>query len=161
MKKILTALLTTVLLVSVNGCQTAPPDSKPAQQPLMVRAESTPATDQATTNTTTTIEQIITGINFKPTVSLLKNRDWIDHLTVKLLFLEEEIDFFHSALRSLPPELAPLMWDLTVERLTWDAVEAKHHVCRATVGKYRKKAICELDALYAVHDKEMADYILR
>lgn len=89
------------------------------------------------------------------------NRDWIDHLIVKLLALEEEIDFFHSALRSLPPELAPLMWDLSVERLTWDTVEAKHHVCRATIGKYRKKAICELDALYAVHDKEMADYILR
>ena len=85
----------------------------------------------------------------------------INRLIVKLLALEEEIDFFHSALRSLPPELAPLMWDLSVERLTWDTVEAKHHVCRATIGKYRKKAICELDALYAVHDKEMADYILR
>ena len=89
------------------------------------------------------------------------NRDWIDHLTVKLLALEEEIDFFHSAIRAISPELAPLMWDLTVERLTWDAVEAKHHISRFTVSKYRKKAICELDALYAVHDKEMAEYILR
>lgn len=89
------------------------------------------------------------------------NRDWIDHLCVKLLALEEEIDFFHSAIRSLSPELAPLMWDLTVERLTWDAAEAKHHVCRATIGKYRKRAICELDSLYAIHDKEMAEYILR
>ena len=89
------------------------------------------------------------------------NRDWVDHLTVKLLALEEEIDFFHSALRAISPELAPMMWDLTVERLTWDAVESKHHVCRATIGKYRKKAICELDTLYAIHDKEMAEYILR
>ena len=89
------------------------------------------------------------------------NRDWSDHLTVKLLALEEEIDFFHSAIRAISPELAPLMWDLTVERLTWDAVEAKHHVCRATIGKYRKRAICELDSLYATHDREMAEYILR
>lgn len=89
------------------------------------------------------------------------NRDWIDHLTVKLLALEEEIGFFHSALRSLPPELAPLMWDLAVERMTWDNVERKYRFCRATIGKYRKKAISELDSLYAIHDKEMAEYILR
>ena len=100
------------------------------------------------------------AISFRDRVHRI-NRDWIDHLTVKLLALEEEIDFFHSAIRAISPELAPLMWDLTVERLTWDAVEANHHVCRATIGKYRKKAICELDALYAAHDKEMADYILR
>lgn len=89
------------------------------------------------------------------------NQDWIDHLCTKLLALEEEIDFFHSALRAISPELAPLMWDLTVERMTWDAVEAKHHISRFTVSKYRKKAICELDSLYAVHDREMAEYILR
>lgn len=89
------------------------------------------------------------------------NQDWIDHLCTKLLALEEEIDFFHSALQAISPELAPLMWDLTVERMTWDAVEAKHHISRFTVSKYRKKAICELDSLYAVHDREMAEYILR
>lgn len=89
------------------------------------------------------------------------NQDWIDHLCTKLLALEEEIDFFHSALRAISPELAPVMWDLTVERLTWDAVESKHHISRFTISKYRKKAICELDALYAVHDREMAEYILR
>lgn len=100
------------------------------------------------------------AISFRDRVHRI-NRDWIDHLTVKLLFLEEEIDFFLSAIRAISPELAPLMWDLTVERLTWDAVEAKHHISRFTVSKYRKKAICELDALYAVHDKEMAAYILR
>lgn len=89
------------------------------------------------------------------------NQDWIDHLCTKLLALEEEIDFFHSALRAISPELALVMWDLTVERLTWDAVESKHHISRFTISKYRKKAICELDALYAVHDREMAEYILR
>ena len=50
MKKILTALLTTALLASVSGCQTAPPDSEPAQQTLMVKAEPAPTTDQAATN---------------------------------------------------------------------------------------------------------------
>lgn len=58
------------------------------------------------------------AISFRDRVHRI-NRDWIDHLTVKLLALEEEIDFFHSAIRAISPELAPLMWDLTVERLTW------------------------------------------
>lgn len=66
-----------------------------------------------------------------------------------------------SSLRALSPEYAAMMWDLVVEGMTWDSLEAKYHICRATVGKYRKKAILELDALYAVHDREMADYILR
>lgn len=88
------------------------------------------------------------------------NREWLDHLARKLLVLEEEIGFFHSALRSLPPELAPLMWDLAVERRTWDSAEGKYHISRFTISKYRKKAICELDRLYAAHDSDMADYIL-
>lgn len=89
------------------------------------------------------------------------NWEWIDHLTTKLLWLEEELEFFRSSLRALSPEYASMMWDLAVEGMTWDNVEAKYHVCRATIGKYRKKAICELDALYAAHDQEMSDYILR
>ncbi|WP_322176466.1 hypothetical protein [Acutalibacter caecimuris] len=72
MKKILTGLLTTALLVSVNGCQTIPPDSEPAQQALMVKAESTPASDQAAINIAATLGQIIAGINFKPAVSIFK-----------------------------------------------------------------------------------------
>ena len=72
MKKTLTALLTTALLASVNGCQTAPPDSEPAQQTLMVKAESAPVTDQTAFNIAATLEQTIAGINFKPAVSILR-----------------------------------------------------------------------------------------
>ena len=72
MKKILTALLTTALLASVNGCQTAHPGSEPAQQTLMVKAESATTTGQDATNITATLELIIAGINFKPTVSVLR-----------------------------------------------------------------------------------------
>ena len=72
MKKTLTVLLATALLASVNGCQTAPPDSEPAQQTLMVKAESAPVTDQTAFNIAATLEQTIAGINFKPAVSILR-----------------------------------------------------------------------------------------
>lgn len=72
MKKILTALLTTALLVSVNGCQTAPPYSKPASQTPTVKTEPASESDRTTVYTTAALEQIIAGINFKPAVSIFK-----------------------------------------------------------------------------------------
>lgn len=72
MKKILTALLTTAFLVSVNGCQTAVPDSEPAPQTLVVKSESASENDCDAVDMTAALEQIIAGINFKPTVSPIK-----------------------------------------------------------------------------------------
>lgn len=88
------------------------------------------------------------------------NREWVRHLVIKLAEVEEEIDFFHASLASLSPDLVPFMHDLVIERLTWDSLEAKYHISRFTVSKYRRRAIAELDALYADHDQEVASYIL-
>ena len=72
MKKTLTALLTTALLASVNGCQTAPPDPAPALQTLAVKTEPASGADRATIDMTAVLEQIIAGINFKSAVSILR-----------------------------------------------------------------------------------------
>lgn len=88
------------------------------------------------------------------------NREWVEQLVERLVVLEEELDFFRAALKALPGVLAGFMTDMVVNGLTWDALEAKYHISRFTVSAYRKKAIRELDSLYAVHDREMADYIL-
>ena len=72
MKKILTAFLTTALLASIIGCQTAPPDPAPALQTLAVKTEPASGADRATIDMTAVLEQIIAGINFKPTVSTIK-----------------------------------------------------------------------------------------
>ena len=72
MKKILTAILTTVLLANVSGCQTAPPDPAPALQTLTVKSEPASESDRTTVDMSAALEQIIAGINFKPTVSTIK-----------------------------------------------------------------------------------------
>ncbi len=72
MKKILTAILTAALLISVNGCQTASPDPAPALQTLAVKSEPASESDRTTVDMSATLEQIIAGINFKPTVSTIK-----------------------------------------------------------------------------------------
>ena len=72
MKKILTALLTTALLASVNGCQTAPSDPAPALQTLTVKNEPDSESNQTTVDMSAALEQIIAGLNYKPTVSTIE-----------------------------------------------------------------------------------------
>ena len=88
------------------------------------------------------------------------NREWYEHLEKQLVELTDELNFFEGALRSLPVNISQVMWDLVVEGMTWDAVADVHHMSRANVGKLRKRAILELDKLYALRDSTAADYIL-
>jgi hypothetical protein len=89
------------------------------------------------------------------------NSEWYDYLEKKYVLLTEELRFFESAVRSLPDSLADFTSDLVFEHMTWDALESRYHVSRFTVKTYRKKAIAELERLYAAHDAEVAAYILK
>ncbi len=89
------------------------------------------------------------------------NREWMEHLVLRLSALDDEIEFFRSAVRALPGVLAPFTEDLVMERLTWDYLEGKYHISRKTVSAYKKRAVEELDKLYAEHDRELAAYILQ
>ena len=88
------------------------------------------------------------------------NKEWYDYLEQKYLLLSEELRFFESAIGSLPGGLSEIIHDMVIEQLTWDTIEGKFHIARSTVSLYRKKAIAELDRLYAVRDAEVAAYIL-
>ena len=89
------------------------------------------------------------------------NREWREHLEKKHSILAEELIFFESAVLSLSGILPDFISDMVIEGLTWDDLADKYHVSRTMVAKYRKKAIHELEILYAIHDQEMAEYILR
>ena len=88
------------------------------------------------------------------------NREWYEHLEKQLVELTDELNFFEGALRSLPSNVSQVMWDLVVEGMTWDTVADIHHMSRANVGKLRKRAILELDKLYALRDSTSAAYML-
>lgn len=89
------------------------------------------------------------------------NCEWQEHLEKKHSILAEELIFFESAVLSLSGILPDFISDMVIEGLTWDDLADKYHVSRTMVAKYRKKAIRELEILYAIHDQEMAEYILR
>ena len=74
--------------------------------------------------------------------------------------MSDELDFFESAIRSLPGELSLVMVSLVLDGLTWDATADRLHMSRANVGKLRKKAVAGLEALYVQRDSETAAYML-
>jgi len=88
------------------------------------------------------------------------NREWFDHLENKLRILNEELQFLESALGSLSKKLPDIMRDMVIGQMTWDSLSDKYFVSRRMIGKYRRKAIEELDVLYEHRDKETAAYIL-
>jgi hypothetical protein len=88
------------------------------------------------------------------------NKEWQAHLEKKHSVLLEELVFFESAVFALSGILPDLISDMVVKGLTWDDLADKYHISRTMVAKNRKRAIRELETLYAIHDVEMAEYIL-
>ena len=88
------------------------------------------------------------------------NKEWQAHLEKKLIVITEEMDFFESAVFSLSGNLPEFVSDMVIKGLTWDDLAVKYHISRTMVAKNRKRAIRELETLYAIHDREMAEYIL-
>ena len=99
------------------------------------------------------------ALNYESRMARL-NREWYEHLEKELVELTDELNFFEGALRALPVNVSQIMWDLVVEGMTWDTVADVHHMSRANVGKLRKRAILELDKLYALRDSAAAAYML-
>lgn len=99
------------------------------------------------------------ALNYESRMKRL-NREWFEHLEKELVELTDELNFFEGALRALPANLSQIMWDLVVEGMTWDAVADIHHMSRANVGKLRRRAILELDRLYALRDSSATKYML-
>ena len=88
------------------------------------------------------------------------NREWYNHLQRKHTTLAEDLRFFEAAIRALNPLYAELMVDMVLNRMHWDDLALKYHVCRMSISRYRKRAIIELVQLYSEHEKVMTEYLL-
>lgn len=88
------------------------------------------------------------------------NRDWYGHLIRKRDLLADELRFFEAAIRTLSPLYCAMMTDMVLNQMSWDELEGKYHVCRMSISRYRKRAIAELDGLYAERNQDMMDFLL-
>lgn len=76
-----------------------------------------------------------------------------------LPFEDGDVDAVNAA--ALSGKLPEIVWDMAVERFTWEELMMKYHISHTMVAKYRKKAIKELDALYEERDRQTESFILR
>lgn len=86
--------------------------------------------------------------------------DWYDSLFERYEYLNEEVTFFEFAVTQLSGRLQEFVRELIMERMSWDELSIKYHISRSMIGKYRKKAEKELDAMYEFRDKMEAEYFL-
>lgn len=88
------------------------------------------------------------------------NKEWQEHLEKKHAVIVEELIFFESAVLSLSGILPEFISDMVMKGVSWDELANKYHISRTMVAKNRKKAIRELECLYIIQDKAVAEYIL-
>lgn len=86
--------------------------------------------------------------------------DWFDSLLERYQYLQEELDFFEYAVTQLSGRLPEFVCDLVMDRMAWDELMIKYRVSHSMIGKYRKKAEKELNALYEIRDKQADAYML-
>lgn len=99
------------------------------------------------------------AVNYRERMDRI-NREWYEHLEQRYFFLSEEISFLESAVKSLPGTMGEIMQDLIFNQTSWDDLAEKHYMSRRSVGRYRQKAIEELDALYEKYEAESIRYML-
>lgn len=93
----------------------------------------------------------------------VKNRmddDWFDYLLERHKTIKEEKEFFEYALRQLSGKLPEMIWDMVAEQMSWQELTVKYNVSHAMVGKYRKKAVDELQVIYSMRNQHSEMYML-
>ena len=88
------------------------------------------------------------------------NREWYEWLEKQWQILNDEVVFLESAICSLSGRLPKIMYDMVINRMTWNALAEKYYVSQRMIGKYRRNAIRELEQMYAEHDLQEATFML-
>jgi hypothetical protein len=99
------------------------------------------------------------ALNYKKVIER-ENDEWYDFLWNRYRKLTEEISFFEDSvhnLKSVPPQF---VMDMVGGADTWDDLAAKYNISRRSVGNYRKMAVKELDVMYGLREKCVAEYML-
>lgn len=87
------------------------------------------------------------------------NHDWHKYLEKKFAQIDEEIKFFEASIASLSEPLQSVMKDMLLNRYTWDYLEGAYCVCRATISRYRRKALAEMSAFYDLRERMLTEFL--
>lgn len=86
--------------------------------------------------------------------------EWFDFLLERYRSLKEQTDFFEYAVGQLSGRLPEIIWDMIMEKMSWQELMIKYRVSHAMIGKYRKKALEELQMIYTLRNQHSDNYML-
>lgn len=101
----------------------------------------------------------------KVAIALEKRKEDVDEEMYQFYFkeyqtLSDRILFFEHALLQLSGELPDMMKDFIIKKYSWDEIANKYHMSRTMIGRYRKKAIEELNMIYTLRNQKILKYML-
>lgn len=86
--------------------------------------------------------------------------EWFEFLIVQYKSLKEQREFFEYAVRQLSGKLPDIIRDMVMEKMSWQELMIKYSVSHAMIGKYRKKAVEELQMIYTLRTQNSDNYML-
>lgn len=89
-----------------------------------------------------------------------ENEDLFRYLKDEYKLICKEMSFLEYGISTLSGYMPSLINDMVVEGMKWDKLMAKYHISHSMVAKYRRKAIRELDVLYAERNRLDIEYML-
>lgn len=86
--------------------------------------------------------------------------EWFEFLLARYQSLKEQTDFFEYAVEQLSGRLPEVIRDMVMEKMSWQELMIKYRVSHAMIGKYRKKALEELQMIYTLRNQHSDNYML-
>lgn len=86
--------------------------------------------------------------------------EWFEFLLERYQSLKEQTDFFEYAVEQLSGRLPEVIWDMIMEKMSWQELMIKYRISHAMIGKYRKKALEELQMIYTLRNQHSDNYML-
>ena len=100
-----------------------------------------------------------TAINYRKVTDRLED-ELFDGLLDQYRKKKAELDFFHFGIDRLSGKLPEVIYDMVVEGMDWQSLAEKYGVSHTMIGKYRRKALQEMDVIYSIREKTEAEVML-
>ncbi len=95
------------------------------------------------------------ALDYKETVSLENTNGYIQLLN-RQRYIQDELKFFEYCLKKV--KHGDIIYDLIIENMMWDEIEAKYGISRMTISRYKNMALKEINKLYETRNSLIANY---
>lgn len=99
------------------------------------------------------------AINYRKVANRMED-ELFDALLEQYQKQKEELEFFQFGVGRLSGKLPEVISDMVFEEMEWQELEEKYGVSHSMVGKYRKKALQELEVIYSIRERSEALFML-